>query len=153
MLYLELKNKQLNVELVRAVAKEIVYSDIKSGPSLGSPQLEALSQQIARETIVASQVDYLITDEPIIISSYYNENPEVLKLAREARAAFKGEESHYFIDNSDSFDQSERSDYQDRAREIQVSMQNFLAQEGIKFEILKGNPMEKISLILILENL
>lgn len=153
LLYGEMKIKNLSVELVREVAKEWVHANIDVSNLSIEKRLEILTQQIERETLFTNQVDYLITDAPILISTYYNDNLQALKLARDTRAKFQGQESNYFLESHDFFEVAGRSHGKEESQKIEVGMKHFLSQEGIEFKCLKGTQREIVEQILKLEHL
>ena len=67
-LYAEMKKRRLKVEMVREVAKEWVWEGRKIGPF---EQISILGEQIKRESSLFNKVDYIVTDSPALLGSFY----------------------------------------------------------------------------------
>ena len=68
-LYSCLKDKKISVELVREYAKDYAWEGRKIDPLT---QLHLLGEQSARESLLYGKVRYVITDSPLILSSFYH---------------------------------------------------------------------------------
>ena len=69
-LFAELKDRGINCELVREYAKDLVWEERKVE---FKNQMAIAGKQIKRIDAVEGQVDVIVTDSPIILSSYYNQ--------------------------------------------------------------------------------
>lgn len=67
-LYAHMKEKHMSVELVREVAKEWALEGKKIGPF---EQIAILGEQIKKESSLFGNVDFVVTDSPIILGAYY----------------------------------------------------------------------------------
>lgn len=68
-LYSCLKDKKVSVELVREYAKDYAWEGRKIDPLT---QLHLLGEQSARESLLYGKVEFVITDSPLILSSFYH---------------------------------------------------------------------------------
>lgn len=64
-----LKDKGLNVELVREYAKELVWAD---DMTTLENQCLVFEEQARRQSILNGKVDYIITDSPLLLSIIYS---------------------------------------------------------------------------------
>lgn len=152
--YAVLKIKGIRTEMVREYAKELVYSgkDISNLPQ--KDRLHILKTQIKREALFTNQVEILITDAPIFISAFYNQNEQALHLARKHRNNFTGQESNYFLTLNHMFEKNgARSHDEEQSKIIETQMQEFLLKENITFHILSASIEENLQKILKLEKL
>lgn len=67
-LYAEMKEKKYNVEMVREVAKEWAWEGKKIGPF---QQLAIIGEQMKKESSLFNQVEYVVTDSPVLLGSFY----------------------------------------------------------------------------------
>ena len=153
LLFAELKILGYSAEMVREFAKEEVYlgKDISNLPT--NERLDILKVQIARERLFSNQVDFLVLDAPVLISTFYNDNENALKLARQFRSQFSGEESNYFLERNHAFEKNGRSHDEEQSMKIEIEMKQFLKNEGIKFHILKSSSRENLNTILKIEKI
>ncbi|MCL2621956.1 MAG: ATP-binding protein, partial [Firmicutes bacterium] len=68
-LFVELKNRGINCELVREYAKDLVWEE-RSVEFYD--QFTVLGKQVKRVNALIGKVDIIITDSPIILSCHYN---------------------------------------------------------------------------------
>lgn len=83
-LFYLMKNAGMNVELVTEFAKELTWSRSQSL----SCQPYVFGNQLIRIEILRDQVDYVITDSPILLSCIYNPTPELSALAIQTHHTF-----------------------------------------------------------------
>lgn len=73
-LFADLKKRGFNAELVTEYAKDKVW---EHNDTVFSNQVYILGKQSYRVSRVAGQVDVIITDSPILLSTIYNPDPEI----------------------------------------------------------------------------
>lgn len=67
-LYAHMKEKHMDVEMVREVAKEWALEGKKIGPF---EQISILGEQIKKESSLFGNTDYIVTDSPILLGGFY----------------------------------------------------------------------------------
>lgn len=70
-LFHELKKKNINCELVREYAKDVVW---EGRIHLLENQIYIFAKQLKRQVDLKDKVDYIITDSPLFLSLYYADN-------------------------------------------------------------------------------
>ena len=74
--FVELKKLGVNCEMVREYAKELCYEGFDMTKLTDdSKRLGILSEQIKREKLLEGNVDYLITDSPLLLTAFYHNYP------------------------------------------------------------------------------
>lgn len=147
LLFAELKLRQQKTELVKEFAKELVYQDYDMHNLREEDRIYILAEQMRRESMLHGKIDYLITDSPVLIASYYHNNKHSIELAK---SLVVEQDFHFFIerDNSLPFEKYGRAHDEEESKKIDQEMKNFLNKEGIKFIEISGNPEQKINQIL-----
>ena len=158
--FVELKKLGINCEVVREYAKELCYEGYDMTKlSDDSKRLGILSEQIKREKLLEGNVDYLVTDSPLLLTAFYHNYPyETPQFITDVALRHLGVHCyHFFLERhragyqqagrSHSFEQSLSVDKdmynyvsslidQERICKIEGSIEDKTAK--ILFEIFKG---------------
>lgn len=145
-LYSELKVHGFSTEMVREYAKELVYLGQDLRDSTLNTQLLIFSHQLEREMTLKSQVDYLITDSPLILNAYYAGDEFFKKVAL---LNHNKKDINIWIERSEQehYETSGRSHTQVQSKKIDEKMKAYLRESGIDFIELKGTSKEKADYI------
>ena len=68
LLFGEMKLQGYDVELVREAAKEVAWS---GEPITDPKRLEITAEQARRERVLYGKVEFIVTDSPVVMASYY----------------------------------------------------------------------------------
>lgn len=81
----QLKKKGYNAEYVSEYCKELVYEDSDMLSGIPDNQFEILKEQMRRMDRMIGQVDFIVTDSPILLNSVYNKalTPEYEQMVQE----------------------------------------------------------------------
>ncbi len=152
LLFTELKLRNLNTELVREFAKELVYQNYDMHNLRQVDRIFIMAEQMRRESILHGKVDILITDSPIMIASFYYNKRPAIDLAKELLSDkdYSGDEYHFYIlrDENQKFEQYGRAHNEEESIKIDQEMMNFLRQEGLTVHEIQGDPNQRLKQIL-----
>ena len=127
----KLKFKEVNCEYVGEFAKDLTWED--RYVALGN-QWHVTSTQLHRIHRLIDKVDFVITDSPIIIGCLYykDDNPHFeVGVLHEFN---KYSNINYFINRTRPYRREGRLHSLEEAKEIDISMKNFLTLNNIKFK-------------------
>ena len=128
-----------NVELVTEFAKDLTYAE-RYKELKGDNQLYITVKQYSRLYRLNDQIDYAITDSPIIQSLMYTPNnyfPSFGPLLKEIFDSF--ENINIFIKRTKPYKQYGRSQTEEESDLIAESIRNFLTGNNIKFFTASGD--------------
>lgn len=137
-IFAELKEHDVNCELVVEYAKDLTWE--KRDKAL-KVQPYVFGKQLMRIERVINQVDCIITDSPILLSSFYagknyprSFNDYVLECFNEYNSY------NLFVNRKKKYNPLGRNQTEDEARELDIEILNFLKEKDIKLHnITTGN--------------
>lgn len=136
-IFSQLKMAGINAELVTEFAKDKVWEESKA---VFQNQAYIFGKQYFRISRVQDKVDVVITDSPIILSSFYA-NDEVLGKEFDALAlkVFQSYNNmNVFIDRVKPYNSAGRFQTEQESNEVSADMIKFLADRDIKCKHYKG---------------
>lgn len=126
-----MKHEKQNVELIHEFAKDATWQ--KDTTALGD-QLYMLGQQEFRQARLRGQVDFVITDSPLILSAIYQKGSlyDYWWMAAAAKGAFKLYDNiTFFIERTKDYDPRGRNQTEYEAQTIDLDVMKFLHEEAI----------------------
>ena len=151
-LFAEMKMRGLNCELVSEYVKSWAYE--KKVPSKFD-QAYLFAKQARKESILYGKVDYIITDSPLWLSSFY----ENLYIGREIIAPAvrnylnfvrdEGVEHIYFwLHRNKPYDPRGRYETEEQSKKNHVTMERYLIDNGVKLVDVPVDDRERVEFIL-----
>lgn len=139
-LFAEMKAKDLNCELVREFVKQWAWEGRKP---VSFDQFYLFGNQSRLESSLYGKVDYIVTDCPVLITSYYAAvfgNIEQARCFQQMLTTYleMAEDAghthlHYFLERTNKYDPKGRFESEARAREVDEEMKYYLHDVGLKF--------------------
>lgn len=137
-LFVELKKKKVNCELVREYIKDWVWEERKI---LATDQIYILAKQARREQILFNKVDVMISDSPVwmvpIYEKKYSKKPFVTqKIVDKFESECKDhniEHVHIFLNRVKKYNPAGRFQTESEAKKIDIEIKKHLKSLGIKF--------------------
>lgn len=142
-LYADLKILQYTTELVREVAKDLVYAGNDLTKSDYNQQLIIFAQQLQRELLIAPHVQFMISDSPLFLNAYYSKSEHLLEVAKNNNSK---KDLHIWIERNpnEKFESEGRSHNMKQSYKIDEEMKKFLIEVcGVDLLIVKGSAQEK----------
>lgn len=151
--YTELKLRHGNAELVREYIKKWAW---KKTPPGKFDQIYVLGQQINSESMLYEQVDFIVTDSPILICPFFeqyllgkgflkNTALDFMKWAEEHGIVYL----HFWLERPEQFDTRGRFESKEQAMNIDKLMKEWLEKEaGIQLTNLPSDHSERIRIII-----
>lgn len=132
-LYYLLKSQGANVELVREYVKDWAWEARKINTY---DQIYFLGKQTRRESMLYGKVDYIVTDSPVMMGSYYADKYCPKLLADGIRAATKAfydqaeqdghKHHHVFLKRSKPYNPSGRYQSEEEAKGMDVELREHM---------------------------
>lgn len=146
-LYAELKVHGFSTEMVREYAKELIYQGQDLREADLNTQLFIFANQVQRETVLKTQVDYIISDSPLLLNAYYAGREFLKELALHNS---RKQDINVWIERSpnEHYEKAGRSHTEKQSKKIDNQMKKFLKDAGVNFIELKGTSKEKASFVL-----
>lgn len=137
-LFSKLKMAGINAELVTEFAKDKVYEDSKE---VFKNQTYILGKQSFKQSKLRDKVDVIITDSPLPLSIYYNDDKDIQdELSALGLKIFDSYDNHnYFINRVKPYNPKGRFQTEEEAIDIVDGMKDFLTNYNIPFEERNGN--------------
>lgn len=137
-LFFKMKNHNLKVELVTEFAKDLVYAE--RFKELKTNQVYITAKQYSKLERVRDQVDYVISDSPLIIGLQYA--PENYfeffdPLVRELHYSF--DNINIFIKRVKQYRNYGRYQTEEESDKISNKIQDLLNSNGIVYDIVNGD--------------
>lgn len=139
-LFAKFKMAGINAELVTEFAKDKVYEDSKE---VFKNQTYILGKQSFKQSKLRDKVDVIITDSPLPLSIYYNEDKDIQEeLSVLTLKIFDSYDNHnYFINRVKPYNPKGRFQTEEEAMTIVDDMKDFLTNHNIPFEERNGDPI------------
>lgn len=137
-LFSKLKMAGINAELVTEFAKDKVYEDSKE---VFKNQTYILGKQSFKQSKLRDKVDVIITDSPLPLSIYYNDDKDIQdELSALVLKIFDSYDNHnYFINRVKPYNPKGRFQTEEEAIDIVDGMKDFLTNYNISFEERNGD--------------
>lgn len=152
-LYHEMKQRGLNVELVREYVKGWAWAGTKVNTY---DQVYIFGKQARSEYMLYGKVDYIVTDSPILLSPiydrYYNGDDAMIEDAalRFIAKASKNGVTHinFLLERMKAFNPEGRYETEEQAKAVDVFVKNFLYEHQVDYHTLACSDEERIKYIL-----
>ena len=137
-IFSELKMLGLNVELVTEYAKDKVW---EKHEAILDNQIYVFAKQYHRLFRLTNQVEVVVTDAPILLSTIYNKDRTLLgtsldTLVVEAYNTFNN--VNYFLKRTKKYNPKGRLQTEDEAKELDIQINNMLDRLSIPYDIHEG---------------
>ncbi|HYE73701.1 MAG TPA: AAA family ATPase, partial [Blastocatellia bacterium] len=139
-IFSKLKQQGKNAELVREYAKEWAWQQRKIKPIF---QLHLLGEQSWRESQLYGNVEYIVTDSPLLLSPFYEQHYGDSRVTHSAAFEFMKaaenegvEYEHFFIVRHKPYMQAGRFETEAQARDVDVQLQQFLRDNSIPYSLI-----------------
>lgn len=132
-----MKLEQMKVELVTEYAKDITW---EKRHNILTDQLYIFAKQHRRVSRLRGEVDYVVTDSPLLQSLVYltDDYPAVFaQLVLEFWKSF--ENVNFVLERSKPYVAIGRSQSEDQARGIDASIRGILEKHAVPYEIVMGD--------------
>ena len=145
-LFAAMKSNHVNAELVGEVVKQWALEGRKP---VSFDQFLFFGKQSRRESSLFGKVDFIVTDAPVLLTSYYAQvfgSPEQAALFRQMLLTYKNmaiaaghEHKHYFLTRTKKYDPRWR--YQDEAgaRQIDEELRRYIKEMGLTITEVPGD--------------
>jgi len=150
--YSELMKSNLNVELVREYVKDWAWEGRKIGKY---DQMYFLVQQFKREAMLFNKVDYIITDSPFLLASfyakYYHDQEFLINTALSMREMCHADGivfKDYLIQRQTQYNPNGRYETEEQAITIDNSIEQFLNHYNIHFSKINNNNNDLIKTLI-----
>ena len=146
-LFYRMKMMNLKVELVTEYAKDKVYEG-----ALGclSDQIYIFGKQQFQLFTMKDEVEVIVTDSPIILSSIYDKTkcPHLKALILKEFRTYNN--FTYFIDRDEDVEYEQEGRYQDLdgAKKVDKMVKKFMDENKIKYKTIKGVGKKSVKTIL-----
>lgn len=148
--FAELKYQGYNTELIPEFAKDATWEG--RGKKFFKAQSYIFGCQSFRIDSVIDEVDFLITDSPLLLSLVYipedYTKPSLRLLAKEHHDSY--ESIDIFLERNKPFNPKGRLQNEQEARELDVKIKNMLTENNIPFVTLpfgRQNPLQIIQIM------
>ena len=149
-LFAELKYRGVNCEYITEYAKDATWE--RRGPKVFMAQEYLFGKQHFKIMRVADEVDYLVTDSPILLGLVYTPKdfylPSLKHVLREAYNRYQNLD--IFLMRSKAYNPSGRSQTEDEAKVKDEELKEMLLNQGISFKMLsvsRETPNQSIQLM------
>jgi RecA/RadA recombinase len=139
-LYAAIKAEGCSVELVREYVKEWLWDERLLGTY---EQIYFAAKQLRRESMFLGKVDYIVTDSPIWLNSFYAKIHGTEHIQRACEAICTAyynqakEDGHKYINlwqpPVGDYEQAGRGETEEEARDMDTAMKNFFLARGLSF--------------------
>jgi tRNA uridine 5-carbamoylmethylation protein Kti12 len=148
-LFFLMKKQRMNVELISEYAKQCVWESRKKTLD---DQLYVTAKQNHKQQVLLGQVDYVITDSPLILgivySRYSARYPSFHKLVAEVFNSY--DNFNVFIKRTKPYNPIGRIQSETEAQTVRVLLQRIMDELGIKYHQIDGDdlaPQKILSLL------
>jgi hypothetical protein len=133
-LFFLMKTRNHKVELVTEHAKELTYE--KNWHKLGH-QLSITGEQYYRQARLKGQVDWVITDSPLLLGAIYGSKPWEREAAKAAFMEF--ENRNFVIDRCKPYQPYGRRHSEESSRAIDNTTKELLSELGFESSVVQGD--------------
>jgi len=137
-LFFEMKTRDMEVELVTEYAKKLVWQ--KRHNTL-QDQLYVTAKQNHRMQILREQVNWCITDSPILLGLHYSPHFYPRTYPSFILDVFNSYDNmNFWIERTKKYNPNGRNQTEDEAREADANIRAILDDNKIDYTVIKGNP-------------
>lgn len=138
-IFSKLKLNGVNAEYVSEFAKDKVWEESKE---VFKNQAYIFGKQYFRQSRLNNKVDVIITDSPLLLSSFYNKNDSPLgedfqKVVRNVFDSYIN--NNYFLLRDKPYNPKGRFQTEKESDVLSNELLEYLNNNNIRYEILKGN--------------
>ena len=136
-IFSRLKMYGQNVELVTEFAKDKVYEE---NPEVFKNQLYIFGKQSFKMSRCKDKVDYIITDSPLLLSAFYNEDPILGDIFNDMveRVFNSYENLNFFIERVKPYNPSGRFQTESESDQMTAPLKEMLDKYNIEYESIPG---------------
>lgn len=137
-IFSRLKMYGQNVELVTEFAKDKVYEE---NPEVFKNQLYIFGKQSFKMSRCKDKVDYIITDSPLLLSAFYNEDPVLGDIFNDMveRVFNSYENLNFFIERVKPYNSSGRFQTESESDQMVTPLKEMLDKYKIEYESIPGD--------------
>lgn len=135
----KLKMKGINVELITEYVKDKVWEETTA---VFENQAYIFGKQSFRISRCANKVDAIITDSPLPLSIFYNQNKQIYKdnfnnFVMDVYNHYNN--VNFFIKRVKPYNEIGRFQTEKESDDIEIELYNFMKQYNIKYDIVCGD--------------
>lgn len=136
-IFSRLKMYGQNVELVTEFAKDKVYEE---NPEVFKNQLYIFGKQSFKMSRCKDKVDYIITDSPLLLSAFYNEDPVLGDIFNDMveRVFNSYENLNFFIERVKPYNSLGRFQTELESDQMVTPLKEMLNKYNIEYESIPG---------------
>lgn len=136
--FARLKMEGVNCELVTEFAKDKVWE--RNNTALAN-QVYTFAKQYYRIYLCADKVDVIITDSPLILSGFYNKDPEIDRPLKDLIAAINRKYTNYtyFVKRVKAYDPVGRNETESESDACVSRIKELLRQYGVVSRGIDGD--------------
>ena len=137
-IFSKIKMAGVNAELVTEFAKDKVWEESKE---VFNNQIYIFGKQSFKISRVMDKVDVIITDSPIILSSFYNSNETIQdELDALVMKTFNSYNNmNFFIERVKPYQEKGRFQTEEESNQIADEVSTLLDEKNVKYEIIAGD--------------
>lgn len=146
-----MKVRGLKAELVTEVAKDIVY---EGHHNILQDQLYLLALQNRRQARLVGNVDYIITDSPLLLTTIYRLEDYMKSfdsLVHELHGRY--DNINFFLTRPDAFEKEGRVHDEYTSRRIDEQIKNILHLSEISFDTIEVQTFNEIAIDLMVDKI
>lgn len=144
-LFSEMKWRNIDVEYVSEIAKDYTWE--RNFMRLSNQPLIAAEQEYKIFKLADKNLDYVITDSPIILGIFYTNNPTYQEVVKLLWSQYSSRNINYFIKRNKPYKTAGRNQTEEESKEIDCKILRYLQDSGCSFKSILGDK-EAVSVIL-----
>jgi hypothetical protein len=131
--FYHLKCLGLNCEIVTEYAKDLVW---RQADRVLTDELYVFAKQNHRMTMIGDQVDYIVTDSPIILPILYDRERDPIFRNLMLHWFTKYQNVNFLLDRKKKYNPVGRTQTEEEAHDLDRKIQNLLDSERIPYHII-----------------
>jgi adenylate kinase family enzyme len=148
-LFALMKHDGRDVELVTEFAKDITYEGHKN---LLEDQLFLLANQHRRIARLAGQIEYIITDSPLLLNLLYTDESYFSSYKQLVKEIFYSYNNvNFLLKRSKPYNPKGRNQTEEEARELSVKLRKLLDENVFQYHDLQGNSSAARNILTIMK--
>lgn len=138
--FAKLKMMGVNCELVTEFAKDKVW---ENNITALSNQIYVFAKQYYRLDRCADKVDVIITDSPLLLSPFYNKDPDIHEPLKQLvyKISKKYNNLFYFVKRIKKYNPVGRLETEEQSNQKSIELKNMLHDNDVKFVEIDGDLM------------